>query len=623
MSRLARRPELNPSEPLETYISRLAATNGASSISEFRLHMNLREMRGLSDPEKLNRLVELSGLDADLMRSQFAMSWLKEKVLSDSTTGYRTYEGRMRLNRWELATTAPRFCPLCLKADFESGYGCWEARPHVRFAWLLNYTETCVEHCVRIFTSPEKYTRTTQYDFAAYLRTNRREVERAIANATAEDLHPYDVYFARRFERKATSMELLDTLNLALAHQLCFYAARAKELAGDPTTRFKSLVHPSRSTRIKGFELLADRERLLECLSAINREHLKRAKITGRYRLYGELERFLTIYKDAPGLRPIIELIRERAMSEVPIGPEDPFLGGGGVRKLHTLHTGMQETGVNSRTIRKILDERGLIKPSDLRKSDNRVVCAASDVLAAARDFKNGIDQETVAQMLGVSRPTVKRIVDKGLIKPMIGYSNDMNSLFTSEQIEAFIEHVVGQRLVADETKSTTSLNIATKTIACQMADVVEAVVTGRLSKVYRSSDETKIGLAKVLIDNEELRTAFVAPSGGLTCSEFSRALKLRTHVGRLLFQCGLFETTEFHDSVVRRSYPIIEHDRYRDFRDQYASVTELAKGVMWHTELKKILKDEGIKPVWAHGHLSSTTFYRRSDVERILSRLP
>ncbi|MCK8782238.1 TniQ family protein [Rhizobium sp. NTR19] len=143
MSKLSRVPVMHPLEPLQTYVSRLAAANGASSAAQFGRHMNFNVRRRVESSAALKRISQITGFD-------------------EATLGghYLSYDGRsfvkfaeIRMLGRNVHWTSPRFCPRCIESDLRTGVGDWELRPHIRISWLANHNEVCAEHATPIFTS--------------------------------------------------------------------------------------------------------------------------------------------------------------------------------------------------------------------------------------------------------------------------------------------------------------------------------------------------------------------------------------------------------------------------------------------------------------------------------------
>ncbi len=612
MARLAHVPVLADSEPLQMFVSRLVAANAAPSIRDFLRHMNFRQDHHLMHPRTLEGLSALSGIDTQTLAS-------RNLHVRGTVVAY----GDREFNGWHLNLSNPRFCPRCIESEIRGGSGRWEARPHVRWDWLLSFNEICVEHRTPIFTSSFKYPNSDRFDFAMYLRKRKAEVEHAIASCSEAQLHAYDLYFAESLAvGSAQSLEFLHGLSYPMAQKLCIVAGRIERLARSPDLRLAARVPVSRALRLSGFELLADRGKFRECLSRLNEDFISRSKFSKGYALYGELQDVLTDHVEVPALRPLIDFVRKCAMSEVPIGPEDPFIGGGGVRNWHTAHTAMRETGIDSRTLRRILEQRGVLSKADRRKTDNYVICAAADVAAAVAEYHDEIDIEAITRRLGVTLPTVQKMIKAGLLTQKPKLLKKHKPKFSRRAVDEFMEKLVGGLEVRDESAELVHVGAAAHKAVCSIVEVFGAILEGKVSTRYLCKDSSRIGIDRLLVSASQVRLVFAPPSLGVKCHEFLRELRLTYSIGKPLFYSGLFELREVTQSLNGVPYYVVEHKAYAAFRREYVTLSEASDGWMPHRNLKVALENSGIHPVWAIGQRRNGTFYRRAEIERYRSEV-
>ena len=606
MARLAHVPVLADTEPLQTFVSRLVAANAAPSIRDFLRHMNFRQDHHLLHPRTLDGLSAITGIDTETLASR-----------NLHVRGTIVKYGDREFNGWHLNLSNPRFCPRCVESEIRSGYGRWEARPHVRWEWLLSFNEICVKHSTPIFTSSFRYPNSDRFDFAMYLRKNKAEVEHAIATCSAASLHAYDLYFAESLAAgSAPSMEFLHGLSYPTAQRLCILAGRTERLANLPDLRFAGRVSVSRDLRLSGFELLADRRKLRECLSKLNEDFTRRNKFSKGYALYGELQGFLTEHVEVPAVRPLIDFVRDCAMSEVPIGPEDPFIGGGGTRRWHTAHTAMRETGIDSRTLRRILEQHGVLSPADRRKSDNYVMCRVSHVEAAVAEYHDDIDIEAIARRMGLTLPTVQKMIKAGLLTQKPKLLKKQKPKFSRKSVDELMEKLTGGLEARDESADLLQLGVVAHKAVCSIVDILGAILQGRVSTRYLSKDPSRAGVDRLLVDVEQTKAAFAPPSLGVKCHEFLRELGLTYAVGKPLFYSGLFELKKVTQSLNGVPYCVVEHEAFAAFRREYITLSEASAGWMPHRNLKVALESAGILPVRAIGQRRNGTLYRRSEIE-------
>ncbi|PDT10189.1 TniQ family protein [Rhizobium sp. M1] len=605
---LARIPELGPIEPLPTYMSRLAAANGASSLRDFHRHMGFRLDRWAEPADVCDRLSAVTGIEASVLMTRsinFDHHWF-------------TF-GTQRLPTPALFTTAPRYCPKCIEGDFNNGAGRLDVRLRTRFPWLLTSIEVCPEHSVELVTSEVKYRGDMKLDFAAHVRTNYREIEKSIADVKDTEIHPYDSYFFDRVAGSQTSNDLLDPLPCFMALRFCTIIG---EMASPDTRRGRTgmrtgLVHPSRKI---GFDLLSSRSSFLSFLSEagdsfVNEHHRKALG------LYGKFGEYLSANIDMAELQPMIEMVRDHAFETVPIGPEDGFLGGGGVRRWHTLRSAELETGVYFTVLRKILVERGAIPPSERGKKDSSVVVSVADVEAAAADYHDRISIEALAARLGLLQVTVRRLVRAGLFKSIYGTTSNMKEMFSRRDTDAMLERWMDGLETTPLTDDLVPLRSATRGFSREVTEVIFAYLDGKLSKTYLDEDASKAGFERILVDRREVRALLVKQPPGLKIHELAAKFSLQTRPGKAFFYSGFFEILRWEPGHGRKAFDVATFESVERFFQDHDSLTNFCAGWMKRNQLYKVLKAAGITPFWSHTDTSINNIFKRSDIEEFRNR--
>lgn len=494
------------------------------------------------------------------------------------------------------------------------GSGRPESRPWIRATWLVTHNDVCVEHGSKIFTSAKPYVRRARHDFSHYMRDQRSEFEFALANKETFDVSPYDRYFSDRFLGGHLPVELLDPLPYYIACRLCAIVGRMA-LGGNDSKRCSKYGARVEGSRRFGFDLLAERPRFLDYLSELNAGYLKRKLSAKGNSLYGELQRYLSAHVDIPELRPFIDMVREHAMSALPIGPEDRFIGGGGVRRLHSVLTAANETGVHSTVLRKILTERGIIGKHEGKTPDNKVIFSAADLENAASDHRDSLHFQDVPPILGVSAHIVMRIVEIGALQPAFGVSKGMRAKFTKSSVDALLSSLIGNAEVREEDLKIVPLARAFGKAGCQIADIIRALIDGRVATRYVSKDSSRVGLARILVDLAEVKAAFFRPVSGLTIAHFNKAVCNKHSGAKAFMYSGFFQIeSELRGNNVM--HDIVTTESYDSFFREHASLAELANGWMFPCDLRKKLARANIHPVWTLRHRRALTFYRRAEVE-------
>ncbi|RYF49225.1 MAG: hypothetical protein EOO38_08375, partial [Cytophagaceae bacterium] len=467
MVRLAQVPPLMKTEALPNYLSRLAAVNGASSLQKFRRHFALPTNLSYASQDLFSKVGRLTGI---------SQSDLESNILF-AVTGHDDL-GHTKLRWTNIHTASARYCPLCV-ADDSIGSRDNEARPWVRGAWHALNNYVCIEHSTPLYASPIPYDGANRWDFSKHVRDNQHELKTAIAEARQSEVRAYDVYFAGRLTRTNAEVRYLDPVPYHIAYQLCGVVGQMKLSGASEVARAQSgIMHDAYCL---GFDILSDEGKLTAFLCEQDDRHLTRTKSSSRYRVYGPLQRYLTYLSDLPGARPLTDFVREHAMNALPIGPTDDFIGGGGVRRWHTLRTAKLEFNIDTRLARKMLVERGVLCESQATLKDNDILIPAAEIetLVGVRD--DGVYLQYIKDKFGVVDATAQQLIHLGVIQPLYGAVSGIKTKFSQTAIDAILD--VACRNVSEQPEDGSLLPLvdATRVGARSIANLIAAVVAGRL----------------------------------------------------------------------------------------------------------------------------------------------
>lgn len=165
---------LRPDQTIASFLSNLAASNGAANMYSFCKHMALAKAaaayssRSIQSCEFLNTaaLCSIGGVRHDA----FALGSV-ERI-----DKHWAAVGGQKVRHKDIAYQQFRHCPACLSEDFEKGKGTAELRTYARLWWLVNTIETCPVHNVRLVCSSRNHDKFLDGDFAQYVRSNRDEI---------------------------------------------------------------------------------------------------------------------------------------------------------------------------------------------------------------------------------------------------------------------------------------------------------------------------------------------------------------------------------------------------------------------------------------------------------------
>ncbi|MBY3417048.1 hypothetical protein HFN87_27705 [Rhizobium laguerreae] len=602
MVQLANVPCLMPTEPLPNFISRLAAVNGARSLQDFRRHFMLKTHKSYGTQDLFSRIRKLTGIPEDILASHSIFNATGHSELSHTKL------------RWtNLHTSSARYCPLCIQNDYLRQDESIKGRYWVRGGWHAANNQVCVEHSVELFTSPIAYNAGNRWDFSKHIRDNAMEVEKAAASATNCELHSYDRYFDRRITGSFQDLQFLDPLPYHIAYRLCELIGQMK--LGSDTVDLRRM----HKARCEGFDILSDNGKLLGYLDELRDRHLARTKTSSRYFVYGPFERYLAQLIEIPDAKPLINTVRDHAMRALPIGPKDDFLGGGGVRKWHTVRTAKLEFDIDPRLMRKMMIERGIITESQMVLKDNEILVPAAEVESLANAYGDSVDLQYVKNTFGVVEATARQLINIGVIEPIYGAIAGMKARFSRTAIDATLEAVVSGLAEVAEDGHLVSLFDAIRLGPKSKANLIAALVDRTISPRGLSMQPDRVGFMRLLLDPADIRREFIKPVD-IKRHEFRAIFQLRPHEVDDFFYSQFFKQKRERSPTNHREFDVVTRDSLLRFQQDHVSLAAAAKGWGRSVDMKTRLDAVGIVPVWQIPGRRVLTFYRRNEVEAFLS---
>lgn len=607
MVELARTFEPMPDEILDGYISRLAIANGASSARDFRRHVGLDIERPIGKAESLRRLADITAINQQVLSARTVVrsegwAWINGEQVSAQT----------------LYPHSPRYCPHCVRNDLDAKRGRRETRAYIRANWIVTNISVCPTHATTLFTSAVRYDLTSKWDFSQHLYKHNAEFEAALTAAQLDIADDGCLYFSGRLNGNTTSCELLDPLPYYMANRICEIVGKMVYLGNrsSRTTDGSYLI----ASRRAGFRTLSSPVYFLDYLSELNERYIQRNWHTSGFVVYGALQEYLTRNIKSEALRPMINMVRKHAMDALPIGPDDMFIGGGGVRKWHTIHTAMLEYGVHEKLLRKTLIERDAIPEAVRRKSDNKVVFSVEEAEKAVAIIRDGVSIQYIKEKFSVQEVTVRRLINAGALVPSYGRAKNMYAKFSKTSIDAMLERVVVGLQPYEPDEIHIPLMQAIRHVGRSFADLLLGLVQGTIFATYVSTDLAATGFNRILVDIREVKSVFAPPLDGLTRQQVRQALGVTDKTVNLLFESGLFETVDVFNPVTRWMQIVAVPGSFQQFRYEHASLYELARGWTQPAAARRHLDAAGVVPAFENEGSKVATFYKIRDVIAVRS---
>ncbi|MFK0204763.1 TniQ family protein [Agrobacterium sp. NPDC090283] len=340
---------VDPAETIYSVIARLAAVNGSGNARALRRHLGVPYMNYDHATEAMDTISVHSGISAELLAAATYRPHGKRHV----------DVGGSIVARRQISRSAPRYCALCVLEDFEQRSGRPITRPFQRCSWTVEDVDICHIHGIRLVRA--KGPDSLRHEFVLAVSEKMSVVE--VEAARAEHVHPSqsEIYFAARLDKKAKPVPDLHGLPYYVARDLC---ARLGILdAGGPAAHLPKSRGELASACERGFNLIGETAGGLRFhLTGLTKTYWKPRRAQGAQHVFGSLYRHLALHMDDDH-RSLIDIVKEVAVDNLPLGPTDNFLGQLRTRRWHSALSLSRELRISPNRVVSMLTREGFIPP--------------------------------------------------------------------------------------------------------------------------------------------------------------------------------------------------------------------------------------------------------------------
>lgn len=589
---------IKPSETLLGFVSRYAVFRGVR-CADFMRHTGISLYRYASFERALQKLADITGNRPEA---------LAHHALRLENGGFHRLGGETVL-RNDVYRKSARYCPKCVVEDHSIGGSRPFTNVFCRVSWMVELLTVCPIHRVPIMCSPELYHSYANEDFNGTIVDRWKAVLRETDEATDTEASGFDIYFNARLNGKPRESEVLDTLPCHGALGVCEVVG-AMELRGDLVGRAKMSAEERREAFIHGFDLLKGGYPALGAFLR-KRDHRRREtddKGVGK-QLYGILYTYLHAHRDDASFSEIIAFVKDHAFSAHPLGPENNFLGGGGVRKFHSIRSASIQYGIHPATLRKALRAAGLLEPdSDLR--DLKVSIAAGALEALAERRKDGVPVQYLRKRLGTTPQVIRQLTEAGLLAATNREAeHKLKSFYSSTQVEDFVL-ALERRAEGGSPAGMVSLKNCAPFM--NYAEIVRNILDGKLRLRISKVDGSETMLPDLRVDENEVRAlaGIGIPEGHYQTNDVTARLALRVADLDVLERSGLLQTTLYRgpNGVATKAYTKCSVNA---FTKEFISFRKLAR--VRENREKTERRVAGASPVFHFNDVDRV--YRKADV--------
>ncbi|KJF66396.1 TniQ family protein [Rhizobium nepotum] len=627
--------EIASDEPLSGYLSRLAESRGVR-LWDFRIHMGIRSRRVTT--RYYETISAMTGIDPAV---------LKRHDLVRIGGTFEVLDMTFDVN--DIWAKSARACPCCIQEDVEQGTGRVEARPRLRFGWMLRTLGRCAIHGVPLIQIGPDYDRFSIGDFNGVLGRNRdtwnmgksagvaRETDRVDPLGATGRRAP-DVYFQDRIATTAShsgiaacsrdqvdvstlgpidtpkgdDLQMLDDMPVPVG-LLLTEVVGGMELFGDRYRRSDATDEERQVAVVAGYEFTrCGYAGLSQFLKKRDQSHW-RVQRRGSFRqLYGTLQETLSSRVESASFEKVTSFVAEHAYANHALGPEDIFLGYSLPRRLYSIRTAEVAHGIHRVTLRRILKSAGLLPPGAARLGDGRVVVEAEALETLIAGWQERLPTEEAKARLGISGAALKAIVERGLLLKDDNPNRQSNiSRKSFEELTSFLERLPLGTPCRGMKRLTEMVKIGRRTYG----EVIGLIIDGTIKNVIRDAHHDEpLRFDSIFVDPVEVKAASPRLSPpGITLQLAEAQLGTTRKTVEQLVASGLLESITTENPATGKSQTFILPDKLEEFQKNHISLFLYAKGRGQIGDVKKRLADAGVMPAFEKAGVA--TFYRKDSM--------
>ncbi|ULB11860.1 TniQ family protein [Cereibacter azotoformans] len=606
---LSRRPDPVARETVASHVSRLAALNwiDAATFAADKGTSFLRVIAG--DPGAVEAMaalgVTLPGelLDWSPVKSGGALRMLRGHAFPAKV----------------ILVPQIRGCPICLRADAAGS----SAPPHIAMAlrghWLVPHVTLCLDHhhpLVPLWRDPQPGSR---FESAARFREIADAILAGRHDQETREPTDFDLWIDARLSGTAQG-GWLDAQPLHAAATFC-------HLLGTALLRLEQVLPAwvRRSDRWAlyqmGFEVASQGKEAIR--NALRRlQKLADGPQDGPKKVFPLLyDRLSHDYRDDPNFEAFRRILRNHLVETWPLGPGDELMGEPVTeRRLHSVRTAAQATGIDQRRMRRMLAAAGIVPEAAEGTCDAWETLDAAAAQPILDDLTALMPANAFAEFIGASRSQFDLLVKDGVLAPALD-APGVKAVWSPVQGRAFLDGLLSRAVpLAKVPRGWEHLPKSAQRLKIGPGAIVTAIREGRIPGVGRL--EGVKGYAAVHVNHADVTRVLGAESPTAQSIEvFAKSIGLLppSRLKRLI-KAGVIPATRLQNPKTRAFQLYITAEDATAFHRRYLTPRTLAQefGRSWQS-LTAELRAKGIQPFSPQGE-DLGTLYLRADVVSALS---
>lgn len=509
-----------------------------------------------------------------------------------------------------------RYCPSCVLDDIANGSGRPVPRPYVRVGWLSRAITNCTRHGRPMIEVP--ISSRTKSSFCRFVSDNMAAIELQATECVQTSFIAVDSYAEDRI-RGILREPYLDRFETHVAIDLCTHLGR---FVKRHRHALSAVPRDMRSAPVREIGFFLARQGEVTIRETVTRI-IDQERPEGSHKfLFRSLGRWLRSNSREPAFAELVELFQDIAERNLPFAAGEMCFVPVRRRYLHSVVSAGIEYGLHEERIVQLLQDARLIEDATL--SRGRIYFDAEkahDILDAA---SRTLTSREAREILGVSQIVMASFLDRGLlprVEPRDGVR--VYTRIRREDLDEFRKRIFAYVVVGWVDQSMASITRVCQRAGCETADVISALIQGKLRNVaVDPTHGTKIGALRFdlkeavdLFARERKTLSEAAGVAVMNQRDASAYMGVKPTTIPYLIGLGLLDTATVNNPVNNRTQTAVTVASMIDFQEEHVPVSEVAAFYETHPiTILDLLAKIGIRPIYDNcGNVSR--FFRRSDV--------
>jgi len=516
------------------------------------------------------------------------------------------------------------FCPACISADLERRKDCGSAAAAGRSAWVLKPIMTCVQHGLELLVVNENRPATDWEarklnDFSRRIQRVLDCIDKQILRAEARPPSSLELHLSACLSGSVPSVnELIDALPFYAIAQASLYLG-AFNTVGPLFALINLSDNERRIAGATGFNVLTAGLGAVKANLEQQMDRWPKGKNAATAAaFFGTMHTWLTTRSGDSSLEFLRDAIRETMISTRALRRVDKIYGVPvGDRRLQSVHTAAQETGLHPKRLQRVLVKAGVLAQEYAqRRAHLAVFASTAETTGILESIKRCIPKNAAVAYINSTRTQFDVLQRAGLIEPFTKADGVLKNYgFDTKDLDDFIASLFAiTRDYPSANLPLVPVREAVKRCCASVDKIVRLILDKRLTRVSRLPGIS--GFQSILVDPIEVVTALERPvRPGLSIAEINHRTGWDRRAITALIRHGHLPSQQIVNPSSRLPQSVVEPSDLQEFVAKFISLYSVARMSRRSiSDIKMQLLEYGISPAF-DPKTSWGIFYKRKDL--------